>query len=347
MREQTANGQTHLDYIDFLNIFACFCVICLHCSGAVFHFEESRLWFISMFVQTVFHFAVPVFFMVSGANLLEYRARYDTKTFFKKRLMRTGVPFLFWSVFYLFLPCILNGASLPTAVMLRNAVFNNEANYIFWFFYAIFGIYLSMPILSLLAKKENFKVISYLCLLSYFFNGLLPCITKFGFPITGWIVPPIVSGYIGYVFLGWLIRYETFSKRTRICVYISGALGAVLMFFGTWLLSKKGEGTDILFMEYNSVACFPLSAAVMLGAKHFPWRVVYRVIPQKIVSKISSTTLGIYVMHMLCLSVTERFGVLTAHPIYAMVIFPPIIFLLCMAVALLLSKIPIVKRIVP
>ena len=53
MREQTANGQTHLDYIDFLNIFACFGVICLHCSGAVFHFEESRLWFISMFVQTV------------------------------------------------------------------------------------------------------------------------------------------------------------------------------------------------------------------------------------------------------------------------------------------------------
>lgn len=347
MHTQTDERKTHLDYIDFLNIFACFGVICLHCSGAVFNFEESRLWFIAMLVQTVFHFAVPVFFMVSGANLLEYRLRYNTKMFFKKRLARTGVPFLFWSVFYLFLPCLLNGASLPTAVMLRNAIFNNEANYIFWFFYAIFGIYLSMPILSLLAKKENFKAISYLCLLSYVFSGIFPCITRFGFPITGWIIPPVVSGYIGYVFLGWLIRYETFSKKTRVCVYISGVLGAALMFFGTWLLSRRGEGTDIFFMEYNSIACFPMSAAVMLGAKHFPWQVVYCVIPQKTVSEISSTTLGIYVLHMLYLYIFERFGILAEHPIYAMAIFPPIVFLLCMVMVMLFSKIPIVKRIVP
>lgn len=347
MSEQKEKRKAHLDYIDFLNIFACFGVICLHCSGAVFQFEETRLWFISMLVQTVFHFAVPVFFMVSGANLLEYRARYDTKTFFKKRAARTGIPFLFWSVFYLFLPCLLKGATLPTAVMLRNAIFNNEANNIFWFFYAIFAIYLCMPVFSLVAKKENFKVISYLCLLSYFFNGVFPCITRFAFPITVWIVPPAVSGYIGYIFLGWLIRHETFSKKVRVGIYISGVLGAALMFFGTWLLSKRSGSTDTFFMDYNSIACFPLSVAVMLGAKHFPWHTVYRVIPQKAVSKIASTTLGIYVLHMVCLNIVERFGILTAHPVYATAIFPPIIFLFCMAIVLLLSKIPIVKRIVP
>ncbi len=347
MSEQIKERTVHLDYIDFLNIFACFGVICLHCSGEVFHFAENRLWFMSMLVQSVFHFAVPVFFMVSGANLLEYRIRYDTKTFFKKRLARTGIPFLFWSLFYLLYPCVLGRAPLPTAAALRNAILNNESNYIFWFFYAIFGIYLSMPVFSLVAKKENFKTISYLCLLSYFFSGILPCITKFCFPVTGWLTPPAVSGFIGYVFMGWLIRHETFSKKTRICVYAAGVCGAALMFFGTWLLSRRSGETDIFFMEYNSVACFPLSVAVMLGAKHFPWRIIYRVIPQKAVSKVASTTLGIYVLHMFCLSLLEHTGLLSGHPVYAMVIFPPIIFLLCTAAVLLLAKIPIVKRIVP
>lgn len=347
MSEQSTPKRVHLDYIDFLNIFACFGVVCLHCSGAVFQFETTRLWFLSMLVQTVFHFAVPIFFMTSGATLLEYRARYNTKTFFKKRFARTGVPFLFWSVFYLLVPCILNGASLPTLEMLRDAVFNNGATNIFWFFYAIFGIYLCMPVFSLLAKPENFKVISYLCLLSYFFNGVFPCITRFAFPITSWIVPPAVSGYIGYIFLGWLIRHETFSKKTRIGIYIAGVFGAALMFFGTWLLSAKGESTDAFLMDYNSVACFPLSAAVMLGAKHFPWRAVYRVIPQKAVSKIASATLGVYVLHLFCLMVLERFHVLAAHPVYSTVLFPPLIFSVCTAVVLLLSKIPLVKRIVP
>lgn len=99
MGEKTT--QARLDYIDFMNIFACFGVVCLHCSGLVFQFSETRAWFVAMLVQTIFHFAVPVFFMISGTTLLEYRSRYSTKTFFKKRFAKTGTPFVFWSLFYL------------------------------------------------------------------------------------------------------------------------------------------------------------------------------------------------------------------------------------------------------
>ncbi len=347
MNTQMQNHGTHLDYIDFLNIFSCFGVVCLHCSGFVFQYEESRLWLLSMLIQTIFHFSVPVFFMVSGANLLEYRTRYDTKTFFKKRALRTGIPFLFWSLFYLFLPCALYHAPLPTVHSVCNAIFNNGANNIFWFFYAIFGIYLSMPILSLIAKKENFRQIQYLCLLAFLFGGVFPCVTRFIQPINNWIVPPIVSGYIGYVFLGWLIRHETFSKRVRVLIYVSGVFGALLMFFGTWFLTRRQQSTDILFMEYNSVACYPLSAAVMLGAKHFPWRVVYKLIPQKAVSKMASAGLGVYVLHMFFLLLAERFQILATHPIYYMGIMPPLVFLSCMGLVFLFSKIPVVKHIVP
>ena len=336
-----------LDYIDFMNIFACFGVVCLHCSGLVFCFSETRAWFAAMFVQTVFHFAVPVFFMISGTTLLEYRARYSTKAFFKKRFTKTGIPFVFWSLFYLLWPTVFGKAPLPTFEAVRNGIFNNGANNVFWFFYVIFGIYLSMPVLSKLAKPENFRQITYLCLLSYFFGGIFPCITRFLQPINDGIVPTIATGYLGYLFLGWLIRHESFSRKIRVAVYASGVLGALLMFFGTWWLSRKTGELDIFFMEYGSVACFPLSAAVMLFAKHCRWERIFKIIPQSIVHTMAGASLGVYVLHMVCLIVLEHFGILATHPIYFMASMPFAIYGGCVCVVLLLSKIPIVKYIVP
>lgn len=53
------NSPKRLYYIDILNILSCFAVVVLHCSGGVFYYQKTRLWFIYMFLQTVAHFAVP------------------------------------------------------------------------------------------------------------------------------------------------------------------------------------------------------------------------------------------------------------------------------------------------
>lgn len=39
-----------------------------------------------------FYLAAPVFFMISGATLIDYPERYDIKTFFKKRLLKPLYP---------------------------------------------------------------------------------------------------------------------------------------------------------------------------------------------------------------------------------------------------------------
>ena len=43
------------------------------------------------------YWAVPVFLMITGVNLLNYREKYDTSTYFRKRVMRTVIPWLAWS----------------------------------------------------------------------------------------------------------------------------------------------------------------------------------------------------------------------------------------------------------
>ena len=101
-------------YIDFLNIAACFGVVAMHCTGKVFAFDTSKEWFFSMLLQAVFHFSIPVFFMISGATLMNYREKYSTKEFLKRRFLRAGVPFLLWSGVMLIIRLRLESFRLPS-----------------------------------------------------------------------------------------------------------------------------------------------------------------------------------------------------------------------------------------
>ena len=55
-----------IEFIDYLNIFCCLSVIALHCNGCFWNFSYERYWITSVFIECIFYFAVPVFFMISG-----------------------------------------------------------------------------------------------------------------------------------------------------------------------------------------------------------------------------------------------------------------------------------------
>ena len=49
-------------YFDILNIFACVCVIWLHCNSILYSYGQTPLCYVSLVVQVICHFAVPAFF---------------------------------------------------------------------------------------------------------------------------------------------------------------------------------------------------------------------------------------------------------------------------------------------
>ena len=64
----------HILYLDILNVFACFSVLMLHHNGIVHYYNVfSTAWKESLIFEVVFFWAVPVFFMITGATLLDYR----------------------------------------------------------------------------------------------------------------------------------------------------------------------------------------------------------------------------------------------------------------------------------
>ena len=77
--------------MDILNIMACFCVVFIHHSNTlVARYSDTPLWRESLVVECGMYWAVPVFVMISGANLLNYRKKYTTAEFLKKKIFKDG-----------------------------------------------------------------------------------------------------------------------------------------------------------------------------------------------------------------------------------------------------------------
>ncbi len=72
-------------YIQILGVIACLAVVAMHVNGCFWQFSYDRYWITANIIECICYFAVPIFFMISGATLLNYRKRYTTAVFFKKR----------------------------------------------------------------------------------------------------------------------------------------------------------------------------------------------------------------------------------------------------------------------
>ena len=84
------------NYITYLSVLGAIAVVYLHANGCYWSFSRERYWITANVIESIFYFAVPVFFMITGATLLDYTKRCDTKTFFTRRLKKTVIPFVFF-----------------------------------------------------------------------------------------------------------------------------------------------------------------------------------------------------------------------------------------------------------
>ena len=148
---------TNTKYITVLSVIACFFVIMLH--SYTLGFEETSNWILERIFRGIAYCAVPIFFMISGATLIDYRERYDTKTFFKKRLLKTLLPLIIWSIIY-FIVKIISGQIDTNNINFRFIIdyfINVRMNPVFWFLVVIIGIYLCIPVISLIPKENRKK----------------------------------------------------------------------------------------------------------------------------------------------------------------------------------------------
>lgn len=266
-----SNESSSFIYITVLNVISALSVVGLHTNGCFWQFSKERWWFTANIIESVLYFAVPCFFMMTGATLLDYAKQYDTKIFFVRCLKKTVIPFIFWSlVALLFRIYFFKNISwnVVTVSYVVDGVLNTKFNGLFWFFPPLFGLYLSIPLFACLDENKNVTVLKYLAGSCFLLNCLIPfLLTVFKIKIRFPIVVAVGSGYLLYLILGYLFNKLDFSKKEKRIIYLLAFLGLLVHMCGTYFVSMEAGKIIKIYKGYNNVPCILYSMGIFLFIK--------------------------------------------------------------------------------
>ena len=343
--------RSNVFYITVLNVIAALSVVGLHTNGCFWQFSKERWWFTANIIESVLYFAVPVFFMITGATLLDYTKRCDTKTFFIRRLKKTVIPFIFWSLvallfrIYFFKNISWNVVTIGYVV---DGVLNTKFNSLYWFFPPLFGLYLSIPLFASLEENKKLAVLKYLAGSCFLLNCLIPFLLtvlkiKTRFPI----VIVVGSGYLLYLILGYLFNRLVFSKRTKRLIYLLAFLGLLLHICGTYFLSMEAGKIIRTYKGYNNVPCIMYSLGIFLFIKEN----VHWLSTESIrggLNRLKDYTFAIYLLHWFVMSTLVRAFHIDTHSIVYRVGGIFLVSIICVCITWVIRKIPwIGRRILP
>lgn len=347
-------------YIDVLTLAASFSVVWIHFGNEIHWYDGTLAWKMCVPIQVFAYWAVPVYFMITGATLMNYRQKYTTTVFFRRRLVRGVMPYLIWGTLMIFLDServFVQGSSMAHKTSsILNAFINSTMEPVYWFFIPLLSVYLSMPILSLLAEKQNRKLLHYALALGVLLISVIPFSYNLFYYVFRpeqnfyWnqlLSMPVLGGYTLYCVLGYWAATHNFTKKQRIICYSAGAIAIVFRFAGLWYLSARDGATSRIFMDYLSWPALFQALSVFVACKHTPWDKVLSENAHRIVAKLSRCGLGVYVIHS---EIIRKMGDYTVFCKYSPIwyyFWPIPTFLVCILAVALARKIPLLRCLFP
>lgn len=335
------------NYISILNVLACIGVVILHTFETGYTSDANFVF--EVLIRAIAYCAVPVFFMITGATLIDYRERYDTKTFFKKRLLKVIIPFIIWSIIYFIINFFKGKFSINdlSFKFVFEYFFLVKTNPIFWFFVVIIGIYLAILVISLIPQETRRKAFLYIIIITFVFNQFLPDLLyhlnlnynyDLKFPLT-------YSGWISFIFIGYYIDKYEIVKKHRVIIYVLGIIGFLTMVVPTIFISYHKNESCSWFDEYYDAPCVLYSASVFLffKSKINNNQIVTKIMP--FFNFVAPTTLGIYVLHI---AIRDFLRYFYTYSYFGMnLVLTLSILTICFIVVKIVQKIPGLRHIFP
>ena len=326
-------------WLDWLRLVACLLVMLTHSTepfylggeGSLILTHTDAVW--SAIMDVLSRAAVVLF--VIASSYLQIPLRYSTKEFFRRRAARILPPFIIWTIVY----ALVWGEPVQNFKdLLWN--FNYAAGHL-WFVYMLIGIYLVMPLISPWAERVGKRELQ-LYIGIWLFTTIIPLIRVWlggsapviygpsgipnpaKYPLWGeasWNSYGLfyyVSGMLGYLLLGLYFRKFVGEISWKKTIAI-----AVPVFLGGFAIGVFGF---LRRVAVDSGGVFPVEGPVGLAAlwetpwlndsigvamMAIGWILILRKFNgsgrfyQKVILPVSKASYGMYLSHMLVLSVVS------------------------------------------
>ena len=288
--------------ISLANVISTFAVVYMHANNPVLLNDpvDTLRWLSSNVIECVCYFAVPVFLMISGATLMDYRERYSTKQYFIIRCKKTVIPFIFWSIFSLVFLLVLGRRQLAdlTFFGVIKGILNTEYMPIYWFFLTLFEAYLLIPVISLIPKEKRMSIFFYVMVVGFFFQMVIPFLnTAMGCGIPEVITFPIATTYMWFIFAGYYFQNKEFTQRERMIIYAVGLFGLLLHMLGTQIASRRAGELVKIFKGSPKLPNLLYTVAVFVLIKEISKKIPEGSWMRKLVLFIAPYSFGIYLTH--------------------------------------------------
>ena len=345
------------NYIDVLRVISSIAVIAIHI--VVYYIPSfsvhSTAWTGLMCSKVITQFAVPVFFMISGATIFSSTREESYGSFIKRRLTKIAIPFFTYSVlYYLFYVFIKHEYALGVYEFLK-LFFNKSIQGHFWYLYALIPLYFFYPAIKKCVQSLSKKQLLSLILAFFAIDSFIPLLNQILELFCDFKIGTYSFGrfgvYLNYTLIGYYIHtHVTASKKNGVVAAASGFVSVTAMILLSYLTSTKNfnqQWIDILlaFVVIQATSVMVLTKCIYEKRKLGPFT-------QKALSTLGILSFSAYLVHMLVLrsvqlEINQKFmkaiPVTQAAGIILAIFFGSVI--VCYLWSYIVSKIPVIKKI--
>ena len=302
MKTAIRGSSERLVWVDACRVIAIFTVILIHTAAPVV--DDYRTIPLDYFlaanlIESLSRVSVPLFAMLSGALLIGYSPDMQLQRLAGK-LVRVIVPLVFWSFLYLGWSGYWRVKPLPLfeafGLMLQAPVM-----YHLWFVYMIIGVYLLLPLISVVSKAilQNQRFAVYIFALWFLINSAP---SYYPISLIGQLKLTGILNWAGFFIIGYYVTHASFFNRipARLCAMVF-VFASLCTFFLNWRINSLTSIPNE--MAYN----FLTPNVVLASVAAFIW-IQKLQIPNyldKPLAFISGLVFQIYFMHLLVIEILK------------------------------------------
>ncbi len=334
---------------DIIRVFATFGVLIVHV--VPYHLKNAHefnnvAWWSLNLIESLSIWAVPGFIMLSGALLLSPN-RYDEplSDFYRKRINRIGIPFLFWVAAYLTWEKWRQGQPLSIDYVVQSIISSNVSWHLF-FLFIIVGLYIMTPWVRLWVSRMSSR------------DELFFIITLFAIIVVGDIINRYLGQwgwnaatrwipYLGYYMAGHYIVYHAPKKLgIYVLLFTIGFLGNII---GKYIEMRLATGSIGFFYNtyYLSITMIPLAIGLFGIIVILAQSLSVNNLFLRICRLLAPSTLGVYLIHiMIMLELQQRFEISSPSNAGTAILFAISLAIMSIAITYFIGLLPVVRSVV-